>query len=72
MLVAAVPLNENIGLTLKSEDGEPGWRFVEWTSNTDRVVDVDPSAADREREFPTIDEAVTYFRSRYGNRLPSA
>lgn len=70
MRVAAVPLNDNVGLTLKSDDGEPGWRFVGWTSTTAPIVGIDPSAADREREFSTIDEAVTYFRDHYVDQLP--
>ena len=72
MRVAAVPLNEDFGLKLKSDDGAPGWRFVGWTTTTAQIVGIDPSAADREREFSTIDEAVSYFRDHYGAQLPPA
>jgi hypothetical protein len=72
MRVAAVPLNDAVELTLKSDDGEPGWRFVGWTSTRTPSVGIDPSAADREREFSTIAEAVNYFRDHYGAQLPPA
>jgi hypothetical protein len=65
MRVFATRLGAVLSITFV-DDGD-GWQFGSWTTVTDRVPSTQPDSGDRDRRFAEIRDAVTYFRSRYGD-----
>jgi hypothetical protein len=65
--VAAARLSRNASILLIRYDD--GWAFHGWTSMRLEPIRLHPEAAHLALRFPTLDEAVAFFREMYGERL---
>jgi len=63
MNVIATRLGTELSITLV-DDGS-GWKFVSWSTITNRCPPIQPSGEDRQRRFADVKQALTHFRQHY-------
>jgi hypothetical protein len=69
MEVVALALTSDVSLMLVNENDGLGWRFSHWQHRALTLIDLQPTAEDRQRRFGDAASAAEYFRTRYASRL---
>ena len=63
--VVVQKLVHDIDITVACED-DGSWRFLEWSRNAVKLTRYQADAADCARRFASLEEALGYFRAKYG------